>query len=307
LSITGVGSDSDTIKFDITPNGGEVGELFRVAVDYVDPAISGSPHMKYIAQMVSIVEYKESGATSGFQSDEDNVVQYYTDAYWSSSWAITAGTGTQTFELKTNDGLVTLRLTCAEEDTTYNGRSVTSGELLMDIEVYNFGFSSTTSKLALIMQISIPSGGTGSEWKTYFSAEDITAGRIDVIVSDTLDTSGYLSWDNKVDLSNSKTANLLVTSEGGALIYGTYIYAIDTTSQPQYILFDPRIGVGYTSISGSDDGFDENPNGGNTGGDDDESDSDSDGSGGFTDTGNGSFMALPMFALVVIQLIAYLL
>jgi hypothetical protein len=188
----------------------------------------------------SLFEYEESGATIGFQPDEDTVVSEVTSATWS-DWNLqqdcASASADCVFELSSSSTYMSTTAYFTSAATTLNNRTLTANAIKFDLGLMNYPYSGNNTYLGLGAEMYVE-----VEWDV---EEEDTGDEDDdkLVLTSGASVGGYFTYVTYVDytLSDGTTGTTDVITTTPSSGYEFY-FAFDV-EQPSTIHWDPELGV----------------------------------------------------------------
>jgi len=238
---------------------------------------AGQDAADFLTQFTQIIEYIESGETSGFQSFQDTIVSYYDAAaldatsLWG-NWTNNTGENDpyQNYSIETIDEILTIYAYLTQNATTINGVNLTANQVKLDILIQNYIYQGTGTYLAIGALLGTYTGGFEKNFDKFVAEFPILNGSGLYTFTDGVNESvinedfltiltplsmiGNLSWLNKVTINETDTAEVITTTYLEGIRSRRMFYTFNTTQQNISILWDPTTGfqgsnTGLASIS----------------------------------------------------------
>jgi len=189
-----------------------------------------------------LIEFSESGDTDGFQPDEDSIITNSTICDWD-AWSVVTDDSYILFAINTTDGGLGIEVYLTPTNYSLNDVSITPNMMKINMNVYDFPYTSSGSRLAIEGQIS-----TSETDSTQTVSID---GSTVILESSSSAVLGSVDWiDQATTESGIVDVIVTVSDDLGFLI------TFDTSSQPMLIQWDPILG--YTIVLEDGTGSGEN-------------------------------------------------
>jgi len=235
-------SDGDLLSANVECNNASAstsdsdGDGFGLGVKYYKTS-NGTTDVDFKFKLCGVVEFVESGATPGYQKDEDTFIHHYTISGWGHWKDVSPVAGTfNAYQAASDDRIFSIAFYLTKTNATINGVYIDSNGYKLDLNITNFQYKKTGTELALCAHID-------SDQTVTFN----TAGNQFEIDGKSGSYKGFMNWITHVDTNNGPVNVITTYNTAKARIY----YTVNTTSQPTDIMWDPAVGVQSTSSSGS--------------------------------------------------------
>ncbi|MCH8905557.1 MAG: hypothetical protein IH840_00580 [Candidatus Heimdallarchaeota archaeon] len=230
----------------------ETGEEPEIELEYSTETDTLEAEFQFEVEFERIIEYVDNGTSDGYQVGEEVFIYEIGETDWNDIVHLVTtidGSEVNIFTAMTTDGVFTIILKISGSITDLGNATLTPNSLKMDIEIHDFPYTSTDSKLAIKAKVETESeseqrdesteetSGFGSEEAEIFIGNAAAQGFFswaEYALADgsnvTVITSALTESDDPdEDLEEGKTSN-------------TMYFSFNVTNS-QDIVWDPKVGV----------------------------------------------------------------
>jgi len=224
---------------------GEDNPGFAVELEYHDSVSTENSTLLsqngFRFQVNRLIEFNESGDTEGFQPDEDMVTMNFTLGEWN-TWSVVTEDSFTMLSINTTDDVVGVEIYFTPTNYSFNGLLITANKMKINMNVYDFPYTTTGSQLAISGKIS--SLETNSTQTASVDGSTVTWESSSSIIS------GRIKWIDEA-ATESETIDVIVSVQDDL----RFLVTFDTDSQPELIKWDPVLGyIMQTDDSGDPTG-----------------------------------------------------